>query len=271
MGTAPWISWMANMRGASIAQQQAAMAECPSGPCGIAPRLRVRQRPANCRDNRGHEPAIRRQRRCLRHRAEPAGLRWRRPALPALGPAFYTRLRPTPLPEPYWVGRSERLARELGLDADWFASDEALAGLHRQPAAARQRPAGQRLQRPPVRRLGRPAGRRPRHPAGRDATGGSELQLKGAGRTPYSRMGDGRAVLRSSIREFLCSEAMHGARHPDHPRAVRDRLRRAGAARGDRNRGRGDARGAQLHPLRPLRAFRGARPASTSCARWPTT
>jgi uncharacterized protein YdiU (UPF0061 family) len=38
---------------------------------------------------------------------------------------------------------------------------------------------------------------------------GLELQLKGAGRTHYSRMGDGRAVLRSSIREFLCSEAMH--------------------------------------------------------------
>lgn len=36
-----------------------------------------------------------------------------------------------------------------------------------------------------------------------------ELQLKGAGRTPYSRSADGRAVLRSSIREFLCSEAMH--------------------------------------------------------------
>ncbi|WP_373046906.1 protein adenylyltransferase SelO [Vulgatibacter sp.] len=36
-----------------------------------------------------------------------------------------------------------------------------------------------------------------------------ELQLKGAGRTAYSRRGDGRAVLRSSIREFLCSEAMH--------------------------------------------------------------
>jgi len=35
-----------------------------------------------------------------------------------------------------------------------------------------------------------------------------ELQLKGSGRTPYSRFGDGRAVLRSSIREFLCSEAM---------------------------------------------------------------
>ncbi|XP_024086355.1 uncharacterized protein LOC106664540 isoform X2 [Cimex lectularius] len=36
-----------------------------------------------------------------------------------------------------------------------------------------------------------------------------ELQLKGSGMTPYSRDGDGRAVLRSSIREFLCSEAMH--------------------------------------------------------------
>ena len=36
-----------------------------------------------------------------------------------------------------------------------------------------------------------------------------ELQLKGAGKTPYSRMADGRAVLRSSIREFVCSEAMH--------------------------------------------------------------
>ncbi|MDD5392100.1 MAG: YdiU family protein [Thiothrix sp.] len=36
-----------------------------------------------------------------------------------------------------------------------------------------------------------------------------ELQLKGAGPTPYSRRADGRAVLRSSVREFLCSEAMY--------------------------------------------------------------
>ena len=36
-----------------------------------------------------------------------------------------------------------------------------------------------------------------------------ELQLKGAGRTPYSRTADGRAVLRSSVREFMCSEAIH--------------------------------------------------------------
>src|SRR5205085_9358303 len=36
------------------------------------------------------------------------------------------------------------------------------------------------------------------------------LHLKGAGLTPFSREGDGRAVLRSTIREYLCSEAMHG-------------------------------------------------------------
>lgn len=44
-----------------------------------------------------------------------------------------------------------------------------------------------------------------------EATDGSwwEIQLKGAGPTPYSRRADGRAVLRSSLREYLCSEAMH--------------------------------------------------------------
>jgi uncharacterized protein YdiU (UPF0061 family) len=39
---------------------------------------------------------------------------------------------------------------------------------------------------------------------------GYEISLKGAGITPYSRAGDGRAVLRSSIREYLCSQAMKG-------------------------------------------------------------
>jgi serine/tyrosine/threonine adenylyltransferase len=43
-----------------------------------------------------------------------------------------------------------------------------------------------------------------------DRTGArQELQLKGAGPTPYSRHADGRAVLRSSLREYVCSEAMH--------------------------------------------------------------
>ncbi|SUA58698.1 protein adenylyltransferase SelO [Oligella urethralis] len=48
------------------------------------------------------------------------------------------------------------------------------------------------------------------------ASGGTplEIQLKGAGLTPYSRMGDGRAVLRSSIREYLASAAMDGLNIP---------------------------------------------------------
>lgn len=37
-----------------------------------------------------------------------------------------------------------------------------------------------------------------------------EVQTKGSGLTPFSRMGDGKAVIRSSVREFLCSEAVHG-------------------------------------------------------------
>ena len=41
-------------------------------------------------------------------------------------------------------------------------------------------------------------------------SGLQDLHIKGAGKTPYSRFGDGRAVLRSSIREYLCGEAMHG-------------------------------------------------------------
>jgi len=37
-----------------------------------------------------------------------------------------------------------------------------------------------------------------------------DIHVKGSGKTPYSRFGDGRAVLRSSLREYLCGEAMHG-------------------------------------------------------------
>ncbi|KAF7985567.1 hypothetical protein HWV62_3837 [Athelia sp. TMB] len=50
------------------------------------------------------------------------------------------------------------------------------------------------------------------HPA--DPTQTYELQLKGAGRTPFSRTADGLAVLRSSVREYLCSEAMHALSIP---------------------------------------------------------
>ncbi len=135
-------------------------------------------------------------------------------AFAALGSAFFTRLPATPLPAPYVVGFSPETAALIGLPADaamspgfaeWFAGNPTrewsgdtlpLASVysgHQFGVWAGQLGDGRALL------LGEAEG-----PAGRQ-----EIQLKGAGLTPYSRMGDGRAVLRSSIREFLCSEAMH--------------------------------------------------------------
>lgn len=129
-----------------------------------------------------------------------------------LGPAFYTELEPRPLPSPYWVGRNRALAYELGLGENWLESAETLAALTGNQQLPGSRPlagvysghqfgvwAGQ---------LG--DGRAILLGELETPAGPQEIQLKGAGLTPYSRMGDGRAVLRSSIREFLCSEAMHG-------------------------------------------------------------
>ncbi len=130
----------------------------------------------------------------------------------SLGPAFYTELMPSPLPSPYVVGVNDALARELGLAPDALRSQagvEAFTG--NQPIAGSQPLAsvysghqfgvwaGQ---------LG--DGRAILLGEAHTAAGPREIQLKGSGRTPYSRMGDGRAVLRSSIREYLCSEAMWG-------------------------------------------------------------
>ncbi|MEN3366916.1 MAG: serine/tyrosine/threonine adenylyltransferase [Burkholderiales bacterium] len=132
----------------------------------------------------------------------------------ALPPAFYTRLQPTPVPAPYLVGASASAAALIELDPAEFETEgfvQAFAGNRNLPGSiplsavysghqfgvwAGQLGDGRAilLGEAPARDLPQP--------------GMMELQLKGAGLTPYSRMGDGRAVLRSSIREFLCSEAM---------------------------------------------------------------
>jgi uncharacterized protein YdiU (UPF0061 family) len=136
---------------------------------------------------------------------------WRDAAfLQRLGPAFGTDLRPQPVPLPHWVAQSRSLAHTLGL-TDWLDSADALetlSGVHVPPGMtphasvyaghqfgvwAGQLGDGRALM---LAEIDTPAGR-------------MEIQLKGSGLTPYSRMGDGRAVLRSSIREFLGSEAMH--------------------------------------------------------------
>ncbi len=132
----------------------------------------------------------------------------------SLGKSFFTELPPEPLPQPHWIATSPDCAALLGLPADWwqregwnalqvFSGNAVWDGM--QPLASVYSGhqfgvwAGQ---------LG--DGRALWMGEMQTPNGPMELQLKGAGLTPYSRMGDGRAVLRSSIREFLCSEAMHG-------------------------------------------------------------
>lgn len=139
-----------------------------------------------------------------------AGWVWRNRFL-ELGPAFFTRLSPTPLPAPYWVGTSSSTAQLLGLPEAWLSSEAALQALSGNQPLTGSAPLASVY-----------SGHQFGHWAGQlgdgraiwlgevqTPTGPLELQLKGSGLTPYSRNGDGRAVLRSSIREFLCSEAMH--------------------------------------------------------------
>ena len=141
------------------------------------------------------------------------------PGDPVVGPrrrqvhgALYSRVDPTPVAAPKLIAHSPEVAALLGIAAadvaapdfaQVFAGNALLEGM--QPYAANY--GGHQF--------GNWAGQLG---DGRAITLGEiinaagerwELQLKGAGLTPYSRSADGRAVLRSSVREFLCSEAMH--------------------------------------------------------------
>lgn len=129
-----------------------------------------------------------------------------------LGSDFSTRLQPQALPDPYWISRNHGMARELGLGAHWLESQQALQALTGNEVLPGSEPLASVYS---GHQFGQWAGQLGDGRAIllgelRTPTGAQEVQLKGAGRTPYSRMGDGRAVLRSSIREYLCSEAMHG-------------------------------------------------------------
>ncbi len=147
------------------------------------------------------------------------GLTWRN-GFAQLGSDFFTELEPQSLPAPYWVGRSQSVASELGLPGKALESPELLDALSGNRRIVGTQPLASVYS---GHQFGQWAGQLGDGRAillGEAAIGeavvaedkrmqGLEVQLKGAGLTPYSRMGDGRAVLRSSIREFLCSEAMH--------------------------------------------------------------
>jgi len=128
-----------------------------------------------------------------------------------LGERFYTRQLPVPVAKPELIRVNHPLARHLGIDPHWLESGqgvEFLAGNHiaagSEPLAAVY--AGHQF-----------GGWNPQLGDGRAILLGEvigrdgiryDIQLKGSGRTPYSRGGDGRAPLGPVLREYLVSEAM---------------------------------------------------------------
>ena len=126
---------------------------------------------------------------------------------------FYSRINPTPLARPYLVSFNANAAELIDLSAqeamreefaNYFVGNHILPGS--EPLAMLY--AGHQFGHF-VPQLG--DGRAILLGETRNKKGECwDIQLKGSGPTPYSRSGDGRAVLRSSIREYLCSEAMHG-------------------------------------------------------------
>ncbi|WOB10521.1 protein adenylyltransferase SelO [Piscinibacter gummiphilus] len=124
-----------------------------------------------------------------------------------LGDRFYTPMQPQGLPEPHWVAWSERCAELLGWQGQRDGLLQVLSGNASLPG---MQPLASVYSGHQFGVWAGQLGDGRAHLLGELDTpsGPMEIQLKGAGLTPYSRMGDGRAVLRSSIREFLCSEAM---------------------------------------------------------------
>lgn len=125
---------------------------------------------------------------------------------------FYSTLSSQPFAKPHLVAFSEPAAALVGLDASaknhpdfipTFTGAKAIGGFAPYAAVYSGHQFG---------------GYVPQLGDGRALTigeaNGWEMQLKGSGLTPYSRFGDGRAVLRSCIREYLCSEAMAALNFP---------------------------------------------------------
>lgn len=120
---------------------------------------------------------------------------------------FFHKVSPTPLKKPFLISANEELADLLHIDKDELYSDEFVDFVNGKTIASGSEPFAMCY-----------AGHQfgyfvPRLGDGRAINlgeiDGYHLQLKGSGITRYSRQGDGRAVLRSSIREYLMSEAMH--------------------------------------------------------------
>ncbi len=121
---------------------------------------------------------------------------------------FYEKRKPTPLKDPFLISASQDAAKLLGVSEELIHDEHLIEILNGTYTMDGSEPFAMVY-------VGHQFGHFvPRLGDGRainlGKVNGQNLQLKGAGQTLYSRHGDGRAVLRSSIREYLISEAMHG-------------------------------------------------------------
>jgi len=126
---------------------------------------------------------------------------------------FYSRVDPTPVPEPYLVHLNPEAASLIGLDPAQFTKTELAEVLSGNRLLEGHEPlamlyAGHQFGQW-VPQLGDGRAIQLAEVLNKEQERWA-LQLKGSGLTPYSRGGDGRAVLRSTVREYLCSEAMYG-------------------------------------------------------------
>ncbi|GAE94457.1 selenoprotein O and cysteine-containing homologs [Gracilibacillus boraciitolerans JCM 21714] len=127
---------------------------------------------------------------------------------------FYSRVSPVAVKAPILIKLNESLAKELGLDIEELKKEPDIFAGNQLPEGSvpiAQAYAGHQFANFTMLGDGRavllgeqitPEGRR------------VDIQLKGSGRTPYSRGGDGRAALGPMLREYIMSEAMHGLNIP---------------------------------------------------------
>ncbi|MFI8712256.1 YdiU family protein [Brevibacillus brevis] len=126
--------------------------------------------------------------------------------------SFFSRLNPPPVRSPKLAILNERLAKSLGLNVEALQSEEIIAMLAGNKTPEGAMPLAQAY-------AGHQFGHFTMLGDGRALLLGEQItpigerfdiQLKGSGRTPYSRGGDGRAALGPMLREYIISEAMHG-------------------------------------------------------------
>lgn len=123
---------------------------------------------------------------------------------------FYSKQRPASVPNPRLIACNDALAAELGIDPAWLKTPEALAVFSGNAVAEGSEPLAQAYA---GHQFG---GFSPQLGDGRalllgemiGSQGRRDLQLKGSGRTPFSRQGDGKSALGPVLREYLVSEAM---------------------------------------------------------------